>query len=172
MKKKKPLGYYMRLLHRDIGFFIAGLAAIYCISGVILIYRDTDIFKVEEIIKKKVDSNIEESSALGKAIGIKKLKITESVGDTIYYENGFYNKKNGVAIYSEKQLPVFLKKITNLHKSSNEKAVSWFTNVFSVLLFFMIVSSFWMFKPKTNVFKRGIIISCIGFICALLIVFI
>ena len=41
-KEKKSIHYYMRGLHRDIGFFLIGLTLIYSISGVLLIYRDTD----------------------------------------------------------------------------------------------------------------------------------
>ena len=44
----------MRLLHRYIGYFMAGIMAVYAISGVLLIYRDTDFLKKEKKIEKKL----------------------------------------------------------------------------------------------------------------------
>jgi len=44
LKGKKSINYYMRVLHRDIGFFIAGLLIIYALSGIVMIYRDTSYF--------------------------------------------------------------------------------------------------------------------------------
>lgn len=32
----------MRVYHRYLGFFLAGIMAVYAISGVVLIFRDTD----------------------------------------------------------------------------------------------------------------------------------
>ena len=59
----------MRLLHRYIGYFMAGIMAVYAISGVLLIYRDTDFLKKEKKIEKKLeDRNTERHEALMKAI--------------------------------------------------------------------------------------------------------
>ena len=33
--------YWIRSLHRDIGFFLVGLTLVYVLSGILLIYRDT-----------------------------------------------------------------------------------------------------------------------------------
>ena len=44
----------MRLLHRYIGYFMAGIMAVYAISGVLLIYRDTDFLKKEKKIENKL----------------------------------------------------------------------------------------------------------------------
>ncbi len=35
-KKSKSFNYYMRTLHRDIGFFAFGLIVIYILSGIVL----------------------------------------------------------------------------------------------------------------------------------------
>ena len=37
----------MRIYHRYLGFFLAGIMAIYSISGIIMIFRDTDFLKKE-----------------------------------------------------------------------------------------------------------------------------
>lgn len=41
-KKKVSIQKLMRSLHRDIGFLLIGMTLIYCISGLLLIYRGND----------------------------------------------------------------------------------------------------------------------------------
>lgn len=40
--------YWIRSLHRDIGFFLVGLTLVYVLSGVVLIYRDTGFLQTTE----------------------------------------------------------------------------------------------------------------------------
>lgn len=54
----KSIQYYMPTIHRYLGFFLAGVMAVYAFSGVILIYRDTDFVKTEKIVEKKLAPNI------------------------------------------------------------------------------------------------------------------
>ena len=44
---KSNLNKTMRVYHRYLGFFLAGIMAMYAISGIILIFRDTDLLKSE-----------------------------------------------------------------------------------------------------------------------------
>ena len=60
----------MRLLHRYIGYFMAGIMAVYAISGVLLIYRDTSFLKKEKKIETKIEANIP-LDKLGKELKIK-----------------------------------------------------------------------------------------------------
>ena len=46
-KEKKSVHYYMRSLHRDVGFLVLGFTFIYALSGIVLVYRDTDFLKSE-----------------------------------------------------------------------------------------------------------------------------
>ena len=72
----------MRLLHRYIGYFMAGTMAVYAISGVLLIYRDTDFLKKEKKIDKKIEANIP-NDKLGKELKIKGLEVKEQKGDLV-----------------------------------------------------------------------------------------
>lgn len=99
----------MRLLHRYIGYFMAGIMAVYAISGVLLIYRDTDFLKKEKKIEKKIDANIP-LDKLGKELKIKGLEVKEQKGDLIIFKEGTYNSKTGEAKYTKKELSFFLKK--------------------------------------------------------------
>ena len=65
----------MRVYHRYLGFFLAGIMAIYSISGIILIFRNTDFLKKEKHKITIVEPNLDEES-LGKAIKVKELKLS------------------------------------------------------------------------------------------------
>ena len=49
-KERKSINHYMRVWHRYAGFFILGIALIYGLSGITLIFRDTDFLKKEKKI--------------------------------------------------------------------------------------------------------------------------
>ena len=55
MKDKKN---YFRIIHRYLGFYLAGIMAVYSISGVSLIFRKTDAFKKVEKITQTLSPNL------------------------------------------------------------------------------------------------------------------
>ncbi len=167
-KEKKSSNHYMRSLHRDIGFFAIGLTLIFSISGIVLIYRDTDFLKFEKQIEKQLSPNIKESE-LGMILHIRNLEILKAEGDVVYFQNGTYNKASGVARYSEKVLPTFLQKFNNLHRKSSKNLAHLFSTIFGILLMFLAISSFWMFKPNSKMFRRGIILAGSGLIFAIIL---
>ena len=162
----------MRSLHRDIGFFVIGLVIIYSLSGIILIYRNTGFLKHEVQTVKTLDPNIE-LSELGKTIYFRDIELEKTDGDLVYFNNGTvnksyiqhgtYNKSTGVVKYSEKRLPDLFRKFNGLHMASSSNLVHWATTLFGVLLLFLAISSFWMFKPSSKMFRRGLILMTIGF---------
>ena len=159
----------MRLLHRYIGFFMAGIMAVYAISGILLIYRDTGFLKKEKKIETKIEANIP-LDKLGKELKIKNLEVKEQKGDLIIFKEGMYNSKTGEAKYTKKELPFFLKKMTDLHKSSSKDKFSLLNTIFGISLFFFVISSFWMFNPKSKIFKKGMIITALGIVLALFLI--
>ncbi len=161
----------MRLLHRYIGFFMAGIMAVYAISGVLLIYRDTDFLKKEKKFDKKIEINIPKEK-LGKELKIKNLEVKEQKGNLLIFKEGTYNSKTGEAKYTKKELPYFLKKMTDLHKSDSKHKLSILNTIFGFSLLFFVISSFWMFNPKSRIFKKGLIISIIGAILAITLTFV
>jgi len=171
MNINKPTGYYMRILHRYIGFFLAGIMAVYAISGIILIFRDTDFLKKEIAIEKKVNPGGKEAE-LGKMLGIRELKVLKNEGDILYFKEGIYNSNTGVTNYTAKQLPFVLNKLTQLHKASSKKPLFFLNIFFGVSLLFFVISSFWMFMPKTRIFKKGIYFTVAGTALTLILLFI
>ena len=49
---KSNLNMTMRVFHRYLGFFLAGIMAVYSISGIVLIFRETEFLKSEKTVVK------------------------------------------------------------------------------------------------------------------------
>ena len=168
---KKPFSASMRIIHRYLGFFLAGIMAVYALSGVIMIFRDTDFLKQEKNMSKTVKPNASPDE-LGQMLGIRQLKVKKEEGNLIYFDNGTYNKSTGHAEWVTKQLPYALDKMTKLHKAKSEDALFFLNVFFGGSLLFFVVSSFWMFMPKTSIFKKGLYFTLGGVLLTLILLFI
>jgi hypothetical protein len=160
----------MRVWHRYLGFFLAGIMAVYAISGIVLIFRNTDFLKQEKTITKTLKPGLL-PEALGKETRIKELKIESESGDLQVFKQGSYNKRTGELVYKVKSLPLLLDKLTKLHKANSDQPLFYLNVFFGLSLLFFVVSSFWMFLPKTTIFKRGIWFALAGLLLTLLLLF-
>ena len=165
-EKKNSACRWMRILHRDIGFFVVGLTIIYCISGIMLTLRNTDFLKSETSIKKTIDSGLN-ANQLNRALHLKKMKVVSESEDEIIFFNGKYNKGTGLVSYTSMEIPSVLRTFNALHTVSANDSRCWFTIIYAFSLLFLAVSSFWMYRPETKNFKRGIIISALGILASL-----
>lgn len=161
----------MRVYHRYLGFFLAGIMAVYSISGIIMIFRETDFLKKEKQIEKTIKPNVS-SENLGSELKIKNLKVEKEEGTLMYFKQGTYNKETGVANYTVKSLPYVLDKMTKMHKATSNQPLFFLNIFFGVSLFFFVLSAFWMFLPKTTIFKKGMYFAVAGLILALVMIFI
>lgn len=166
---RKNLQTTMRALHRDIGFFLIGLVVVYSLSGVLLIYRDTDFLKSEQLIETTLAPNLEQQK-LAHELKTKRLVGVQQDGDKLLFKGGSYNQVTGEVSYRTERLPQALDLFVHLHKAPSEKMVSWLTTLFGGLLAFMAISSFWMFRSSHKHFKRGMLWASSGFGVALLMV--
>src|SRR5210317_803090 len=103
---KKITNSYMRIIHRYLGFFLAGVMTIYALSGIVMIFRNTDAFKIEKQIERQLEANIQPDE-LGEKLRMRRLEITKQEGDIIHFEEGYYNGSTGLVNYTEKSLPFF-----------------------------------------------------------------
>ncbi|MDD2792953.1 MAG: hypothetical protein PHD73_07225 [Sediminibacterium sp.] len=161
----------MRVYHRYLGFFLAGIMAVYSISGITMIFRETDFLKKEKQIEKTIKPNVI-SADLGAELKIKNLKVEKEEGNLVYFQQGTYNRETGVANYTVKSLPYVLDKMTKMHKATSKQPLFFLNIFFGVSLFFFVLSAFWMFLPKTTIFKKGMYFAVAGLILALVMIFI
>lgn len=171
MANNQSFSFTMRIIHRYLGFFLVGVMTVYSLSGIILIFRDTDFLKNEKKMTKQVQPNMQ-ADELGKLLKVRELKFNKEEGNIQYFKDGTYDKSTGTANYSVKELPFFVEKMTHLHKAKTGDKLFFFNIFFGLSLFFFVISSFWMFMPSTSVFKKGLYFAIGGIVLTLILLFV
>ena len=161
----------MRIYYRYLGFFLAGIMAIYSISGIIMIFRETPFLKKDVHKVMTVAPNLK-NEEIGPAIKIKNLKTTEEVGDIVKFKEGTYNRATGEADFTVKELPYLINKITKMHKATHKDPLYYLNIFFGLSLFFFVMSSFWMFTPGTTIFKKGMYFTIAGMVLVVIMLFV
>lgn len=169
-KRKTPFSFQIRVIHRYLGYFLSGIMFVYALSGIILIFRDTDFLKSEVVSERQLEPNLTKSELAGEFR--KGVKVQKQEGDILYYKNGNYNKKTGLAITKKMELPFVIAKMEKLHKA-NTKSPLFFLNIFfGVSLLFFVLSAFWMYTPKMPVFKKGMYFAIGGIVLTVVLLFV
>lgn len=171
MNNKKPTNQKFRKIHRYVGNFLAGIMAVYAISGIVLIFRDTDFLQSEKQIEVELKPQIKKEN-LAKQLRMSGLKNVSETDDTISFENGNYNKTTGVATITVMKLPLVLDKLTHLHKAKSGDPLYWFNIFFGISLLVLVITSFWMFRPKTKIFNNGLYFTLAGVTLVLIMIFV
>jgi len=159
-----------RIIHRYLGFFLAGIMFVYGLSGVVLVYRSTDVFKIATPIEKTLKTNLDESG-LGKALKMRRFKIDSEDDIFLYFKKGKYNKETGDVSYISMDLPEILDKMTHMHKATTNSPLYWLNIFFGVCLVFFSLSTFWMFLPKSKSFRVGLRYSVAGLALTILVLY-
>lgn len=170
MKKQREVSNKMRTYHRYLGFFLAGIMAMYAISGIVLIFRDTDVLKKERVFEKTLTPGLG-ASDVGKEINIKNLEFQSIEGALATFPKGNYNLETGEVMFTKKALPLVLDKMTHLHKAKSADPLYVLNIFFGLALLFFVLSSFWMFLPGTSIFKKGIYFSLAGMVLVIVLLF-
>jgi hypothetical protein len=161
----------MRLYHRYLGFFLAGIMAVYAVSGITLIFRDTNFLKSEKLVERQLKPDLKPEE-LGREIRIRDLKVESEEGTLIKFRQGSYDRATGVAKYTTKELPFIVNKLQNLHKAETKDPLFFMNIFFGVSLLFFVISSFYMFLPGTSVFKKGLYFTLAGIVMTLILLFV
>lgn len=169
MKQGKAVYKWMRIMHRDIGFFVIGLTVIYCISGIMLTYRDTGFLKSERLIEKNIEPGLQ-AAQLGKALHLRNIELVGQDEEIIRFTAGTYNRETGIANYVSEEIPAVLSAFNSLHVTSSKDVRSVFSVFYAILLLFLGISSFWMYRPGSRLFKRGVITALSGVAASILLV--
>lgn len=160
----------MRVIHRYLGFFLGGIMAVYAISGITLIYRDSDVLKNTYSYQKVVKKNLQVKE-LSKALDIRRLKVIKEENDIISFKEGSYNKETGEAKYKLTKFPFVIQKLQHLHKAKTSDPLYYLNIFFGLSLLFFVVSSLFMFMPSSSIFKKGMYFTAAGIILTLLLLF-
>lgn len=167
---KKSISSYIRSLHRDLGFLIIGLVCFFALSGIVLVYRDTDFMKRDEVIEKTLPPNLA-SNDLASALKLKNLKVVREDSSTVVFAEGTYSKTTGLASYTASKVIFPFNKFISLHKSVSQSPSHWAVLLFGGIMLFQAISAFWIFKSSTKQFKRGMGLTIAGMIVAVLLLF-
>ena len=159
-----------RVYHRYLGFFLVGIMSIYAISGIVLIFRTTDFFKIEKMIVKEVPVDTPKEE-MGRILGIRDFKIIEESDQKIRFSQGIYDKTTSVATYQVKELPGFLRKMENLHKATTNSPLFFLNVFFGLSLLFFSISAFFMYVRTAKVLKKGIYVAVAGAVFTLILLF-
>lgn len=158
----------MRALHRDIGYLLIGFTLIYAFSGIVMIFRGDDFLRFDQQFTETFAPNLSEEALLDE-LPFREINISENNASRIVFEEGYYEKATGKAVYTAKKYPEFISRMNDLHRSTKGDATYIVSVIVGVLLIFLAISSFWMYKPNTRLFNRGILLTIIGFITAVVI---
>ncbi len=169
-KRKTPLSLKFRTIHRYLGFFLSGIMAVYALSGILMVFRNTDFLKNEIIIEKQLEPNLE-AEQLGPLLQ-SKIKDAKVEGDLIIFKGGTYNKRSGQAEMRKMELPFLLDKMEHMHKATTDSPLYILNIFFGVSLLFFVFSAFWMYSPAMPIFKKGMYFALAGIVLTLLMVFV
>lgn len=159
----------VRKYHRWLGFFLAGIMAIYATSGVLLIFRSTDFLKFPQTEVRQLESGLKVTS-LRENLRLKNFRIESESSKLIIFNSGQYDKNTGETTINRIDYPKPIAKLVKLHKATSNSPLFFLNISFGIALLFFVVSAFLMFMPKLPFFKNGIKISIAGAIFALIVV--
>ena len=170
MAKPNQINQTMRTFHRYLGFFLAGIMAVYSISGIIMVFRNTDFLKNTIKIEKTIEPKLK-AEQLNPILKMK-VNVEKIENGIVYFKGGQYNSETGEVKAEKKELPFILGKMEHLHKATTNDPLFYLNLFFGASLFFFVLSSFWMFLPGTKVFKKGLYFTLAGIVLTLIMLFV
>ncbi|VEB24022.1 PepSY-associated TM helix domain-containing protein [Avibacterium volantium] len=165
----KTTAKWMRILHRYFGFLLLVIMSIYALTGIVLIYRDTNIFKRSVYIEKTISPQLTEQQ-LGQKLRIKNLLISEKKDDVLYFKQGEYHSKTGEVKYHAMEYPSWLAELNRLHLGNSQYPYSWLTTLFGISLLFFCISSLWLIPGSKKMLKRSLWFILTGTVMAMVVV--
>jgi len=166
---KQKTASTVRKYHRLLGFFLAGIMAIYACSGVLMIFRTSDFLKYEQTGERQLPPGLK-GSDLGAQLRLRGFTVTSEDPDQVIFQQGSYSKETGLAVLTLKDYAPPLQKLVNLHKATTNSPLYFMNMFFGGALLFFAVSAFFMFLPRMPVYKTGLKFAGAGFLVALAMV--
>jgi hypothetical protein len=158
-----------RQLHRWFGFFLAGIMAVYAVSGILLIFRSTDFMQFNYTDERQLAQNMD-VAALEGSLKLRNFELLAQTPQKIIFNVGDYDKSSGLATIIKKDYPAPLAKLVKLHKANTNSPLFFLNITFGLGLLFFVITAFLLMMPRALPFKNGIKIAGAGFLFALLVV--
>ncbi|KTF06880.1 conserved hypothetical protein, secreted [marine sediment metagenome] len=105
-----------RKYHRWLGFFLAGIMGVYALSGILLIFRPTDILKYEQTHTKQLEANLTKEELLP-LLKMRGSKVTSENADEIVLNVGSYDKATVKRLLRRKTTQSFCLKMVKASQS-------------------------------------------------------
>ncbi len=160
-----------RILHRYLGFFLAGIMAVYAVSGIIMIFRNTDFLKNIETTERQIAAGLEPAGA-AEALNLRNDRVEKIEGDVVYFPGVAYDSRTGTATITRKELPYVLDQMTSFHKATTDSTFFYFNIFFGLSLLFFVLTAFWMFLPAWPIMRKGLVYTAVGIILTLVLLFV
>lgn len=160
---KINIKYWMRVIHRDLGFLMVGITLVYAISGMLLNHMNgKDPAYTTQHHHIQLDSNlskIELTEIWNKGNENPELRKISIIDDTLmrlYLKGGIgmYNRKNGELEYQTSTKHAFIYWINKLHYNKLH-GWSWMGDFFAISLIFFAISGLWMVPKKNGIKGKG-----------------
>ena len=171
----------LRILHRDLGYFIVGMTIVYALSGIFLNHRHdfnpdykiliTD-FKLD--IPEKLTYSVDEVRT-----------IVASVDEDVIYKKHYSSNDGYVKVFIANSELVFdpqtgegrmqylqrrplIFEMNRLHKASIGTAWKWVSDIMGIILLFVAVSGLFLLKGKRGLKRWGWWLTIAGFVVPLI----
>lgn len=148
----RNLSNKVRVIHRYLGFFLAGIMFVYALSGITLTFRDKDYFKKPIAIEKTIEKGLENLPNIKGASNIE------------------YNSETGDLSYTQMQPPKILGALEKMHKATSSTPLYFLNVFFGISLLFFVFSAYWMFLPQTDIFKKAIYYTVAGIVLTFIMI--
>ena len=148
----RNLSNKVRVIHRYLGFFLAGIMFVYALSGITLTFRDKDYFKKPIFVEKTIEKGLK---------NLPNIKCSSNVE---------YNSETGDLSYTQMQPPKILGALEKMHKATSSTPLYFLNVFFGISLLFFVFSAYWMFLPQTDVFKKAIYYTIAGIVLTFIMI--
>ena len=185
MNNKTKINKWVRILHRDLGYFTFGIIIIYAVSGIALNHRKSWNPSIKTISSEAIVHDFVSKKDVDDEFVAKLLTSKGVENEFIRY---FFRKDNLVVLYDGGKLTLNTKKgegrldvqrkrhafnqMVFLHMT-NKPVWIWFSDIFAVMLLITVITGLIMIKGKNGFKKRGIILGVLGlFVPVIILIFI
>lgn len=154
---------WLRIIHRDLGFFMVGVCLIYAISGILLNHmngKDPAYKSVEETLSIEKGLNGEELTKIWnqkeKLPSLKKVLQTDNNQYSIMLDGGIgvYNSSTGELKYEHHSKQQLIYWINKLHYNK-VNGWSFMADFFAISLIFFAVSGLFIVSKKNGIKGNG-----------------